>query len=143
METAGVNMNEYRVAWERAFDYSGLSTRQEFWPFVMVMYLIIFVIGIVETIAFDHQSNLSIAILAALVHIPVALPAGIRRLRDAGCSNTLIFGIYLVSLIPVVNFGTLVAFAFPSKDLPPEAELAVEDGENFDHFNMWKKPTTK
>jgi len=36
-----------------------------------------------------------------------------------------------------------VAFAFPSKDLPPEAELAVEDGENFDHFNMWKKPTTK
>ena len=96
-------VDAYFAAWRRVFDYGGVSTRREFWVFVITHWFVLFpgigfllgarVIDLTWTmpgiIAFGHMA------IAAVVSLPLM----IRRVRDATATGWPV----LVGLIPWVG----------------------------------------
>ena len=102
--------------WKKSFDYSGISTRKEFWVFVVTTTIIIFplalafeLMSILLIILGDENSmpllNLSAGFIDFLGYFyfwgsyVVFWSLSVRRLRDLGKSWKWVF----VLIIPIVN----------------------------------------
>lgn len=91
-------VDSYLAAWRRVFDYRGVSTRREYWSFVLTHWLILFpVIGFFSG-AWIFEANWAMTALADILvfgHMAVAgivsLSLTIRRVRDATSSGWFAF----------------------------------------------------
>ena len=104
-------IESYISAWKRPFDFKGRSTRKEYWHFVILNSIVIFIsyVLLLSAVALTNgvNSSFSVAISIPLYLISsiglllffgsiwVALPLTVRRIRDVGMSWKWIF---LVSL---------------------------------------------
>lgn len=97
-------MNEYLLALQKYAEFSGRSTRREFWMFCLVH--VIVTIGLVM-----FAGRMVANLYGLLVFLPI-LGLSIRRLHDTGRSGWLV----LLGLIPVVGQIILIVFYLqPSK----------------------------
>lgn len=102
-------MNQYLVAWKRAFDFEGRSPRDAFWLFILIHLFITVLFIVIDITAQMHWFDTSYGILS---FIPF-LAAIVRRLHDTGKSGY--WG--LVFLIPAVGpFWLTYLLAKPSTD---------------------------
>lgn len=94
-------VDAYLNAWRRVFDYRGVSTRREYWAFVLTHWLVLFpVIGFFSG-AWIFEANWMMTALAGTIvfgHMAVAgivsLSLTIRRVRDATSSGWFTFLIF-------------------------------------------------
>ncbi|MCG9783756.1 DUF805 domain-containing protein [Vibrio brasiliensis] len=102
-------MKFYLLAWTRSFDFSGCSSRQEFWVFIMVHTLVS-----IGCIAIDIETNTVIwldTIYSVLSLIPT-LSVTVRRLHDINKSGY--WG--LVFLLPAIGpFWLVYLLVQPTK----------------------------
>lgn len=102
------------LAFRRAFDYRGRSSRAEFWWFYLFNWLVV-VIGYAAIAVFDmiYRNAGFLVFLAVLGWLAVAfvltLSLAVRRLHDMDRSGWFI----ALAFIPVVNLGLLIWLAFP------------------------------
>ncbi len=92
-------------------NFSGRSSRSEFWWFMLFG----FVLGAVVSIVFSFSPSLS-RIVSGLVSLGLLLPSvgvGVRRLHDINRSGWW----YLINFIPVV--GTIIYIIWCAKDSDP------------------------
>lgn len=89
-------MKYFFLAFKRAFDFNGKSSKKEFWNFFLIDCVIYILIGFFEgaTSSIDLSNNIMIT-YSILTFIPF-ISLGFRRLNDAGY-NKLLF------LIPIAN----------------------------------------
>ena len=89
-------------------DYSGRSRRSEFWFWVLGVFLIGFVVGIIFVLlsVIHKVIGLIVAILFLFFVLIISLPLGIRRLHDIGKECWFI----LLGLIPIVGQIVLIYF---------------------------------
>lgn len=111
-------------------DYSGRSSRSEFWWFQLLLALTFFVFMFVIFLVFafwdaeptDGQADTFAGIWALAVLMP-AVSAQIRRLRDAGFH----WGFVALTLVPFLgSFALFVMFLLPSKGLSEGADSGVD-----------------
>jgi uncharacterized membrane protein YhaH (DUF805 family) len=105
-------MNElisaYRTAWERSFDYTGRSSRPDFWWFYLANFLVLFVLNVLGSKIGFFWGLANIYVVAQILP---SLPICIRRLRDAGKAWPWIF----IGLIPIIGtIWLIVLLAQPS-----------------------------
>lgn len=96
-------MNYYTQAWKHYFDFSGRSTRKEFWMFVLINFIVSLAISIVGGL-------IGIKALSSVYSLLVLIPSIailVRRLRDAGFNVWWI----LIVLVPLVGFIVLIVLA--------------------------------
>lgn len=96
------------------FDFKGRATRTQFWMYVLFVFLIGLVIGLLSMFLGDTIGN----VLSILVSLGLLLPnlgIAVRRLHDIGRSGWWL----LLGFIPVINFVgwivLLVFYVLPSK----------------------------
>ena len=88
----------YKQVLEKYSDFSGRSTRAEYWYFMLYNIIIAILIAFFGIIIGDEQGILYILYLFVMF-IP-QLTVSVRRLHDIGKSGW----IFLVSLIPLIGF---------------------------------------
>lgn len=93
-------MTEYIDSWKRAFDFSGWSSRREYWMPFLVNILVSFVISLLCSIIGIY---IPIIIYNLLYLIP-SISIMVRRLHDINKSGFWIF----ISFIPLVGFIWLI-----------------------------------
>lgn len=129
----------YKQFWKSYIDFSGRTTRKEWWIVIMI-YIFISLIWTIPTIlAFVFSSNDGglfdfpvygiIALILGLLYELASLIPGIsmcvRRLRDAGFQSGLIF----IQFIPYVGMLALfVLMQFPIKNLFEDSGLPNVEG---------------
>ncbi len=84
-------MNHYLNVLKKYADFSGRASRAEYWVFLLVNIVAVFVLGMI------HSVLMMLYMLA--VTIPM-LAVAVRRLHDIGKSGWM----FLLSFIPFVNF---------------------------------------
>ena len=141
-------INAYLSAWRRMFDYSGVSTRQEYWVFVPLHWIILFPLHGFLSGAWIFETNVwteeLVASLLLLHGVPAFLAASllllhgvpaflasvsltVRRVRDATGSGCFVF---LMLLNPCLILGIA---ACPARD------AAYLDGLAAGYWNVWRK----
>ena len=120
-------LKSYITAWKKPFDFQGKSTRKEYWYFVILNSIVLFIsyLLFLSAIAFTQigDSVFSVAISIPLYLIAsiglllffgsiwIALPLTVRRIRDVGMSWKWIF---LVSLPYLGSLFVLIFLTRPS-----------------------------
>ncbi len=95
-------MNWFMLALSKYAQFSGRSTRQEYWMYVLVYVIIAIVLGVIEGVL--HTRFLGIVLTLALL-LP-SLSVSARRLHDTGRSGWW----QLLNLIPLVGWIVLIVF---------------------------------
>lgn len=99
----------YIAFWKRAFDFSGRTSRAEYWyaivGHILASIVLAFFIGILSAI-FGKDSFLPTAVsgLYSLLLLIPSISFGVRRLHDIGISGLL----YLINLTGIGSFVLLV-----------------------------------
>jgi len=99
-------------AWQRSFDYTGRSTRPEYWWFYLANLLVAVLLAVL-----GEFSDLIYKLfnLYALASILPSLSLTVRRLRDSGKAWTWIF----IGLIPFIGgIWLIILLCQPSVVLP-------------------------
>lgn len=90
----------YKSYWANYINFSGVSSRYEFWIGYFIPTLIVeFILGVVSLLALGVRGIFIMLLLFGLANIIPGLAIAVRRLRDAGFSPFL----FLVSFIPFVG----------------------------------------
>lgn len=101
-------MEFYIRALKKYAEFQGVDSRQQFWMFFLIHFLITIAVSIVSRL-------IGFPLLATLYGLALLIPAlaiGARRLRDAGFNPLLL----LLLLIPLLGFIILIVlWAQPSK----------------------------
>ena len=96
-------------------DFSGRATRSEFWLFLLFTSIIAFILGYIDASLGTYDPISGFGFLSGLFILATILPytaVAIRRLHDTNKSGWM----YLLVLIPVVNFYILVLMCFDSDE---------------------------
>lgn len=102
-----------KSAFSNYINFSGRATRPEFWWWVLFVFIILFVLGIIDGAiiapmlgfeAFADNAGQPLSLLASLGLFLPNLAVAVRRLHDIGRSGWWI----LIGLIPVVGFVVLI-----------------------------------
>ncbi len=127
-------INAYLSAWRRMFDYRGVSTRQEYWVFVPLHWIILFPLHGFLSGAWIFETNTWTEALAASLLLLHGVPAflasvslTVRRVRDATGSGWFVF---LMLVNPYLILGIA---ACPARD------AAHLDGLTVGYWNVWRK----
>ncbi|MDO6762310.1 DUF805 domain-containing protein [Agarivorans sp. 1_MG-2023] len=107
-------MNFYILAWQRYFDFSGYSTKQEFWMFMLIHCLICLAL-IVLAIAVPNAEWLDTAY--NLVSFIPMVAAIVRRLHDTGKPGWWSW----IFVLPIAGPFILVYLLCLSSVIPPQA----------------------
>ena len=91
-------IDAYLNAWRRMFDYTGVSTRREYWVFILAHWLVLFpTIGFLSG-AWIFETNTATWLFAGFLNfghmgiaLVVSIPLTIRRVRDATSSGWFTF----------------------------------------------------
>lgn len=105
-------MQAYFLSWKRFADFTGRSSRLEYWLWVLVNIVVSAALVIIEPAGEDPGDiGMLSALFALAVFIPtLALTA--RRLHDFGQSGWLV----LLMFIPLVNFFAWIYFGVKGGD---------------------------
>ena len=91
-------------------DFNGHANRPQYWYFVLFVFIISLVLGIIDSILFGRQ------ILGLIFSLAILVPSiglGVRRLHDLGRPGWWYFGV----LIPIVGpIALLVLFCMKGED---------------------------
>ena len=99
-------------AWQRSFDYTGRSTRPEYWWFYLAYLLVAVLLAVLSGLSDLVAKLFSLYALASIVP---SLSLTVRRLRDAGKAWPWIF----IGLIPFIGgIWLIVLLCQPSVSLP-------------------------
>lgn len=100
-------MQAYQQAWKRAFDFSGRTSRIDYWTAVGVNILIVIVVSIIDafimTQIFGDNATLATFIYGLAFFIP-GLALVIRRLRDAGRTPWWLLSFFIPIIGPLFVF---------------------------------------
>lgn len=106
-------MSWYLDGWKRTFNFSGESTRLQFWTFSLVNLLIIYLIYTLmfASLVYDAGSAVDtslawIMFVFSILYLFASWSISVRRLHDAGHSGWCL----LLGLIPVI--GVIILFVF-------------------------------
>lgn len=98
------------------FGWTGKATRQEFWMYILCLFVLFFALGIVTTILSFIKLGTVGNIVTGLCSLGLICPniaIALRRLRDAGFSPWL----FLIGLVPFIGgIALLVMYCLPSKN---------------------------
>lgn len=101
-------MTAYLDAMQRYFDFSGRSTRSQFWLFHLIYAIILIVSAIIDVVILNPNGEALVASgLVSLVHFIPSLSVLVRRLHDIGRSGAWL----LIAFVPVIGFIVLLIFA--------------------------------
>lgn len=111
-----VNTYFVNVVKNQYFGWTGKATRQEFWMYILCLFVLFFVLGIFTTILgavkLAWLGNL-VTGLCSLGLICPNIAIALRRLRDGGFSPWL----FLIGFIPLIGgIALLVMYCLPSKN---------------------------
>ena len=127
-------LDAYLSAWRRMFDYRGVSTRQEYWVFVPLHWIILFPLHgflsgawIFETNAWTEALAASLLLLHGVPAFLASVSLTVRRVRDATGSGWFVF---LMLVNPYLILGIA---ACPARD------AAYLDGLTAGYWNVWRK----
>ncbi len=106
-------MNAYKEAMRRYFDFSGRSSRTNFWMFMLIYFIIYVIAAIIDGALFGMRFGREIGIvtgIVGLVHIIPSIAVGVRRLHDTDRSGWW----WLIALIPLIgSIWLIVLYCFP------------------------------
>lgn len=100
-------ISSYASGWTRSFDYSGRSTRAEYWWFVLANLIVYFILLVVTTVlaAALPDNPLPSGLFGSLTALYIfgqifpSLALSVRRMRDIGKEWYWIF----ISLVPCIG----------------------------------------
>lgn len=103
-------MNAYFGAIQRYFDFSGRSTRSEFWLFILFQFLISLALVVLDQVLFrvpiTSEDYGPLTIIGTLFHIIPTLSVAARRLHDTDKTGWW----QLIGIIPIVGWIVLLVF---------------------------------
>lgn len=105
-------MNGYMNAMRRYFEFSGRSSRSEFWFFVLFLFIIMIVASIIDRLVLGSESVGILYTLALLAHLIPGIAVSVRRLHDIDRTG---LWVLLFWLAPLVVF--LIAMIFMGSSL--------------------------
>lgn len=86
----------FTSAWERSFDFSGRSTRGEYWWFTLANFIVLVAVNLASLLGRFFYAIATVYMIAAFIP---SLSLTIRRLRDAGKHWAWLF----VAAVPVIG----------------------------------------
>jgi uncharacterized membrane protein YhaH (DUF805 family) len=102
-------MNSYTTAMRRYLDFSGRSSRSEFWLFVLFTVIIFVVAMILDRFVLGSEGPGLLYFIAAIVHLIPGISVSVRRLHDIDRTGlwVLLFWLapLLVSLVGIILMG--------------------------------------
>jgi uncharacterized membrane protein YhaH (DUF805 family) len=110
-------MNEFKLALRRYADFSGRSTRREYWMYVLFFILIDVALSLVDRMLGLYASG-GYGLLSGLFAVALLIPSlavGARRLHDTGRTGWWL----LIGFIPLI--GAIVLIVFFVQDSQPGA----------------------
>ena len=104
-------LNAVRLFFKNYFNFTGRSSRSEYWWFLLAYLIVTVVIAILEAliIGIDYAGSGVASNLFTLVTIIGWLSLTARRLQDRGHTGWWQFA-YLIPIIPLIYFGILFLF---------------------------------
>lgn len=119
-ENLKISFNKYfiDVLKNQYHDFSGRSTRKQFWMYLLyllVTYIVIALIAGLIKMPF-------LVMIVALGFVVPNIAMVVRRIRDLGISGWFV----LIGLIPIINISLLVAYCLPTDFLKPYAEKLMK-----------------
>lgn len=129
----------YKQFWKSYIDFSGRTTRKEWWIVIMIDVFITLIWTIPTLLAFVFSSNdggvfdfpvygIAALIIGLFYRLAVLIPGismCVRRIQDAGFHWALIF----IQFVPYVGaLAVFVLMQFPTKKLLEEAPLSSVEG---------------
>lgn len=101
-------MKEFVNVFKKTFNFSDRSRRKEFWMFSLFVFIISFILGIIEYatgLVIDPDIGILTTIFSLVILIP-SLSVTVRRLHDIGRTGWWL----LLILIPVLGWIALFVF---------------------------------
>lgn len=120
-------MTAYFDAMRRYFDFSGRSTRSQFWLFTLIV-LVLGIIAIILDAAVLGSSEPSLfSAIVYLAHLTPSIAVTFRRLHDSNKRGwwVLIGLVPLVGIIALIVFGCLPSSTGHNRFGPPAGQHAV------------------
>ena len=104
-------LNAVRLFFKNYFNFTGRSSRSEYWWFLLAYLIVTVVIAIIEAliIGIDYAGSGVASNLFTLVTLIGWLSLTARRLQDRGHTGWWQFA-YLIPIIPLIYFGILFLF---------------------------------
>jgi uncharacterized membrane protein YhaH (DUF805 family) len=105
-------MKGYMNAMRRYFEFSGRSSRSEFWFFVLFMLIVLVIASIIDQFVLGSEGPGILYFILAIVHLIPAIAVSVRRLHDIDRTG---LWVLLFWLAPLVVF--LIAMIFMGSSL--------------------------
>ena len=104
-------LNAIKLFFKNYFNFTGRSSRSEYWWFLLAYLIVTVVIAILEAliIGIDYAGSGVVSNLFNLVTLIGWLSLTARRLQDRGHTGWWQFA-YLIPIIPLIYFGILFLF---------------------------------
>lgn len=122
-------MNGYTNAMRRYFEFSGRSSRSEFWYFVLFLVILLIVAALLDRAVFGSDSGGILYFIVSLVHLVPGIAVSVRRLHDIDRTGlwVLLFWLapFVVSLIGMVLMGGSIFMMMSGEDTAAVAGLAT------------------
>jgi uncharacterized membrane protein YhaH (DUF805 family) len=115
---------------QRYADFSGRARRREYWMFVLLILVAVFIAGLAATAtggSFRTQAQMSsrFSVWAGFALLPLIVPliaVTVRRLHDLGLSSWWLLVLVIGSAIPaidtLVGLAHMIVMALPGKSKP-------------------------
>lgn len=102
-------MNGYTNAMRRYFEFSGRSSRSEFWFFVLITFVIMVIATIIDRFVLGSEGMGIVYGLAWLAHLIPGIAVSVRRLHDIDRTGLWVLLFWLapiiVTLVGIALFG--------------------------------------
>ena len=93
-------------------NFRGRARRSEFWYFFLFVFVISFILGVIQILIWGQDANYLTGIFSLIILIP-NIAVSIRRLHDTGRSGFW----YLIGFIPII--GTIILIIWYCQDSEP------------------------
>lgn len=122
-------MNGYTNAMRRYFEFSGRSSRSEFWYFILFLVILLIVATLLDRAVLGSESGGILYFIVSLVHLIPGIAVSVRRLHDIDRTGlwVLLFWLapFVVSLIGMVLMGGSMFMMMSGQDTAALAGFAT------------------
>jgi len=92
-------MNSYTNAMRRYFEFSGRSSRSEFWFFVLFMVILLVIASIIDQFVLGSEGPGILYFIVAIVHLIPGIAVSVRRLHDIDRTGLWVLLFWLVPIV--------------------------------------------